>query len=83
MLVSDVTSRHDRFSASRRRGIEARSACDGRLAARRAVPCACVLAVVLAVLGLVFRNSISWGDVPTWVLAVTTLLAFAAAASRL
>ena len=38
------------------------------------------LVVVLAVLGIVFRHSLSWGDVPTWVMAITTLLAFLAAA---
>lgn len=31
-------------------------------------------------LGIVFRRHIHWGDVPTWVLAVTTLLALVAAA---
>lgn len=37
------------------------------------------LAVVLVVLGAVFRHQLSWGDVATWVLAVTTLLALVAA----
>ncbi len=36
--------------------------------------------VVLAVLGTVLRQELSWGDVATWTLAVTTLLAFVAAA---
>jgi hypothetical protein len=47
---------------------------------RRAWPYAAALVVVLAVLGIVFHHSLSWGDVPTWVLAITTLLAFLAAA---
>jgi hypothetical protein len=39
-----------------------------------------VLVVIAAVLGIVFRHHLHWGDVPTWVLAATTLLAFVAAA---
>jgi len=39
-----------------------------------------VLVVVAVVLGIVFRHHLHWGDVPTWVLATTTLLAFVAAA---
>lgn len=39
-----------------------------------------MLIVVAAVLGIVFRHHLHWGDVPTWVLAATTLLAFVAAA---
>src|SRR5215469_11299462 len=37
-------------------------------------------AVALLVLGGVFGSHASWGDVATWVVAVTTLLAFVAAA---
>lgn len=48
--------------------------------ARKAWPYATGLVVVLAVLGIVFRSSLSWGDVATWVVAITTLLAFLAAA---
>jgi len=44
------------------------------------VPAAAALVLVLVALGIIFRHSLSWGDVPTWVLAVTTLLAFLAAA---
>ena len=40
----------------------------------------CVLFVVLVVLGILFRHHLSWGDAPTWLLAITTLLAFLAAA---
>jgi hypothetical protein len=36
-------------------------------------------AVILVVLGVIFRHSLNWGDVATWVLAITTLLAFLAA----
>jgi hypothetical protein len=36
-------------------------------------------AVVLAVLGAVFRNSIQWGDAATWVLAATSTVALWAA----
>jgi hypothetical protein len=46
----------------------------------RSWPYAAGLVVILAVLGIVFRHSLSWGDVPTWVMAITTLLAFLAAA---
>jgi hypothetical protein len=38
------------------------------------------LAVILIVLGFVFRDSEQWGDIATWVTAITTLLAFIAAA---
>lgn len=38
------------------------------------------LVLLLIVLGIVFRRSEQWGDIATWVLAVTTLLAFLAAA---
>lgn len=41
---------------------------------------AAVLIVVAAALGIVFGHHLNWGDVPTWVLALTTLLAFVAAA---
>lgn len=37
-------------------------------------------AIVLIVLGILFRHSLSWGDVATWILATTTLMAFLAAA---
>ena len=43
-------------------------------------PYAAVLALVLIVLGIVFRHRLNWGDVPTWILAATTLLALLAAA---
>ena len=51
-----------------------------RQAARKAWPYAIALVVILVVLGGLFRHSINWGDAPTWILAVTTLLAFVAAA---
>lgn len=51
-----------------------------RLAARWAWPWACGLAAVLTLLGVWLGGRASWGDVATWVLAVTTLLAFVAAA---
>jgi hypothetical protein len=51
-----------------------------RKALRRAWPYAAGIAVVLIVAGAVFGGRGSWGNVPTWVLAVTTLLAFVAAA---
>jgi hypothetical protein len=38
------------------------------------------LVVVIVIIGIVFRHSLKWGDVPTWVAAITTLLAFLAAA---
>jgi hypothetical protein len=41
---------------------------------------AAVVTVVLVVLGAVFRHHLNWGDVATWILAVTTLLALIAAA---
>jgi len=50
------------------------------LLARRSWPWALAVAVVLLVLGLLFGGRASWGDVATWVVAVTTLLAFVAAA---
>lgn len=43
-------------------------------------PVAVGVVVVLVVLGVWFRHSIHWGDGPTWLLAITTLLAFLAAA---
>jgi len=49
-------------------------------ALRRAWPYAAGLAVLLIAAGAVFGGRGSWGNVPTWVLAVTTLLAFVAAA---
>jgi hypothetical protein len=39
-----------------------------------------VAVVIAVVLGIVFRHHLAWGDVPTWVLAALTLLAFVAAA---
>jgi hypothetical protein len=48
--------------------------------ARKTWPYAAGVVVVLVVLGIVFRHSLSWGDAPTWVLAITTMLAFLAAA---
>jgi hypothetical protein len=42
-------------------------------------PYAAGAAVVLAVVGAVFGGRASWGNVPTWVLAITTLLGFIAA----
>jgi hypothetical protein len=51
-----------------------------RTALRRSWPYAAGTAVVLIVAGAVFGGRGSWGNVPTWVLAVTTLLAFVAAA---
>jgi hypothetical protein len=47
---------------------------------RKGRPYAAALVVVLAVVGSVFRHYLSWGDFPTWIMAVTTLLAFLAAA---
>jgi hypothetical protein len=47
--------------------------------ARKAAPPAASLAVILIVLGIVFRHSVHWGDIPTWTLATSTLLAFLAA----
>jgi hypothetical protein len=49
-------------------------------ALRRSWPYAAGTAVVLIVAGAVFGGRGSWGNVPTWVIAVTTLLAFVAAA---
>jgi hypothetical protein len=43
-------------------------------------PLAAGLVVGLAILGLALHKSIQWGDFPTWVMAVTTLLALLAAA---
>jgi hypothetical protein len=43
-------------------------------------PYAAALALVLIALGVVFRHRLNWGDVPTWILAATTLLALLAAA---
>jgi hypothetical protein len=51
-----------------------------RKALNRSWPYAAGTAVVLVVAGAVFGGHASWGNVPTWVLAVTTLLAFIAAA---
>ncbi len=51
-----------------------------RKALRRSWPYAVGAAVVLIATGAVFGGRGSWGNVPTWVLAVTMLLAFVAAA---
>ncbi len=40
----------------------------------------CVILALLVLLGILFRHHLDWGDVPTWILAITTLLAFLAAA---
>jgi hypothetical protein len=48
--------------------------------ARKSWPWAAGLVGVLTVLGSVFRHQLNWGDFPTWVVAITTLLAFLAAA---
>lgn len=53
---------------------------EARAITRRTWGYGAALAVVLAVLGAVFRHQLSWGDVATWVQAVTTLLALVAAA---
>jgi hypothetical protein len=50
-----------------------------RGAARKIWLPAALLVVVLVALGIVCRHSLSWGDVPTWILAITTLLALLAA----
>jgi hypothetical protein len=50
-----------------------------REAARRSWPWIAGAAVVLAMLGALFGRRASWGDVATWVLAVTGLLALVAA----
>jgi hypothetical protein len=49
-------------------------------ALRRSWPYAAGTAVVLIVVGAVFGGHGRWGNVPTWVLAVTALLTFVAAA---
>lgn len=41
---------------------------------------AVVLVLLLAVVGTLFRHSLRWGDFPSWIIAVTTTLAFGAAA---
>jgi hypothetical protein len=51
-----------------------------RKALRASWPYAAGAAVVLIVAGVLFGARGSWGNVPTWVLAVTMLLAFVAAA---
>jgi hypothetical protein len=43
-------------------------------------PYVAAVVVVLAAIGSVFRHQLQWGDFPTWVMAITTLLAFVAAA---
>jgi hypothetical protein len=51
-----------------------------KVIARRLWPYGAAVTAVLVVLGAVFRHQLSWGDVATWVLAVTTMLALFAAA---
>lgn len=51
-----------------------------RWAVAKYYPLGVLLLVVCAALGAVFRHRLNWGDVPTWVLAATTFLAFVAAA---
>jgi protein-S-isoprenylcysteine O-methyltransferase Ste14 len=51
-----------------------------RRVSRKGWPYATALVVVLAVVGSVFRHHLSWGDFPTWIAGITTLLAFLAAA---
>jgi hypothetical protein len=46
---------------------------------RRALPYTVALVGVLVIVGIVFRHQLNWGDFPTWVVAITTLLAFLAA----
>jgi hypothetical protein len=46
---------------------------------RRWWPWAAGLFLVLAALGALLRHHLSWGDVPTWLLALTTLAALGAA----
>jgi len=48
--------------------------------ARNAWRWAVVPVVGLVVLGVISRHSLNWGDVATWIVAITTLLAFLAAA---
>ena len=50
-----------------------------KLIARMGWPLAAALVLALAVLGDALRHSIHWGDFPTWLLGITTLLAFLAA----
>jgi hypothetical protein len=50
-----------------------------RRAARKLWPWCAGATVVLVAAGVVFRHQFHWGDVPTWLMAVTTLLALAAA----
>src|SRR5580700_10858638 len=51
-----------------------------RAVVRNCWPLAGLAAIVLGALGFAFRRIEQWGDIGTWVLAVTTLLAFLAAA---
>jgi len=48
--------------------------------AQRSWRYAVALVTALVILGIVFRHQLNWGDFPTWVMAITTLLAFLAAA---
>lgn len=47
---------------------------------RGALPYTAVVVAALVLLGIIFRHQLNWGDFPTWVVAITTLLAFLAAA---
>ena len=46
----------------------------------RALIAAGLLLAIVVLLGGLFRHHLHWGDFPTWVLAITTLLALFAAA---
>jgi len=47
---------------------------------KKSWPYATGLIGIIVALGIVFRHSQSWGDVATWIVAITTLLAFLTAA---
>lgn len=51
-----------------------------KLVARKGWRYAAAVVVVLVAAGVVFGHRLHWGDFPTWLVAVTTLLAFLAAA---
>lgn len=48
------------------------------LASKAVWPAGGVL-IIMIVVGGPYRHQLAWGDVPTWILAITTLLAFLAA----
>ncbi len=50
-----------------------------RRTVRRFWPLAIGIAALLVLLFVLFRRDLNWGDVPTWLMAVTTALALAAA----